>query len=79
MLCLTHSCHPPGRQFNQQLGQGAFKAVYKGYDEEEGSEVAWCKVNMDRVGDKEKTQIHNEVDILKQLEHKVRGAAPEIA
>ena len=58
-------------QFNQQLGHGAFKAVFKGYDEEEGIEVAWCQVNMDRVGEAEKAQIHTEVDILKSLTHKV--------
>ena len=59
-------------QFNQQLGHGAFKAVYKGYDEEEGIEVAWCQVNMERVGKEEKQQIQTEVDILKSLTHKVR-------
>jgi len=63
---------PDGRysRFNQQLGHGAFKAVFKGYDEEEGIEVAWCQVNMDRVGEVEKAQIHTEVDILKSLTHK---------
>ena len=62
-------------QFNQQLGHGSFKAVYKGYDEEEGIEVAWCQVNMDRVGEAEKAQIQTEVDILKSLDHKVRHTA----
>jgi WNK lysine deficient protein kinase len=64
---------PDGRysRFNQQLGHGAFKAVFKGYDEEEGIEVAWCQVNMDRVGEAEKTQIHTEVDLLRSLTHKV--------
>ena len=62
-------------QFNQQLGHGAFKAVFKGYDEEEGIEVAWCQVNMDRVGEVEKAQIHTEVDILKSLTHKVFSCA----
>jgi WNK lysine deficient protein kinase len=63
---------PDGRysRFNQQLGHGAFKAVFKGYDEEEGIEVAWCQVNMERVGEAEKMQIHTEVDILKSLTHK---------
>ena len=71
---------PPARpQFNQLLGLGAFKAVFKGYDEEEGIEIAWCKVNMDRVGEKEKTQIHQEVDILKSLEHKVRFLPTTVA
>ena len=58
-------------QFNQALGEGAFKRVFKGYDEEEGIEIAWCQVNMERVGPTEKLQIHQEVDILKSLTHKV--------
>ena len=33
--------------------------------------MAWCQVNMDRVGEAEKMQIHTEVDILKSLTHKV--------
>ena len=33
-------------QFNTQLGHGAFKEVFKGYDEEEGNEIAWCQVVM---------------------------------
>ena len=66
-------------QFNQQLGHGAFKAVYKGYDEEEGIEVAWCQVNIERVGEAEVTQIHTEVDILKSLDHKVSPSAAEVA
>ena len=65
--------HPPLvllLQFNQALGTGAFKDVYKAYDEEEGIEVAWCRIAMDRVGEQEKQQIYKEVEILKQLEHK---------
>lgn len=62
-------CHLSA-QFNTPLGHGAFKDVFKGYDEEEGVEVAWCQVIMDRVGETEKTQIRAEVDILKGLEHK---------
>jgi len=57
-------------QFNFRLGLGAFKAVFKAYDEEEGIEVAWCQVSMDRVGEQEKAQIHKEVEILKSLSHK---------
>ena len=44
--------------------------MFKGYDEEEGVEVAWCQVVMDRVGETEKTQIRAEVEILKGLAHK---------
>lgn len=67
----SDSCALLVAQFNQQLGHGAFKAVFKGYDEEEGIEVAWCQVNMDRVGEAVKTQIHTEVDLLRSLTHKV--------
>ena len=31
-------------QFNTQLGQGAFKTVFKGFDYEEGIEIAWAQV-----------------------------------
>ena len=71
MYCPRASdCPPLPAQFNMQLGHGAFKDVFKGYDEEDGIEVAWCQVVMDRIGDYEKAQIRSEVDILKRLEHK---------
>ena len=44
--------------------------MYKAYDEEEGIEVAWCQVSLDRVGEEEKSHIYKEVEILKQLSHK---------
>ena len=56
-------------QFNTQLGHGAFKEVFKGYDEEEGNEIAWCQVVMDRIGETEKAQIRTEVELLKGLTH----------
>lgn len=33
-------------QFETVLGRGAFKTVYKGFDEEEGIEVAWNQVRV---------------------------------
>ena len=57
-------------QFNTQLGHGAFKEVFKGYDEEEGNEIAWCQVVMDRVGETEKRAIAQEVELLKNVQHK---------
>lgn len=63
---------PDGRysRFNHKLGLGAFKTVFKGYDSEEGSEVAWNQVNMDRFGEVEKLQIQTEVNILRSLTHR---------
>ena len=40
--------------------------------------MAWCQVNMERVGEAEKMQIHTEVDILKSLTHKVRAHTPPL-
>ena len=56
-------------QFNHVLGQGAFKTVFKAYDDEEGVEVAWCRVSMDRMEKQLLVQIHQEVEILKSLSH----------
>ena len=60
----------PPLSFNCQPGWGAVQAVYKAYDEEEGIEVAWCQVSLDRVGEEEKSHIYKEVEILKRLSHK---------
>ena len=57
-------------QFNIQLGQGAFKNVFKGFDTERGVEVAWV-VDRGVAEDFEpaKSQIRNEIEILKRLAH----------
>ena len=56
-------------RFNHELGHGASKAVYKAYDEDEGIEVAWCQVNVGVYGEVTRKQIHQEVEILKGLDH----------
>ena len=66
---MSPAWHPGAWQYNRQLGKGAFKDVYKGFDEEEGIEVAWCQVVMDRIGESEKAQIRTEVELLKGLTH----------
>ena len=71
-LFLSLSRRPPLSlpvQFNHVLGQGAFKTVFKAYDDEEGVEVAWCRVSMDRMEKQLLMQIHQEVEILKSLSH----------
>ncbi|KAL9273600.1 Serine/threonine-protein kinase WNK8-like protein, partial [Drosera capensis] len=42
---------PSGRyvRFSEVLGKGAFKTVYKAFDEVEGIEVAWNRVKIDDV------------------------------
>lgn len=59
-------------QVEQILGRGAFKTVYKGFDEEEGIEVAWNQVRVsDLVSSKEeRDRLFAEIRVLKQLKHK---------
>lgn len=63
---------PKGRyvRFNEKLGEGAFKKVYRGWDTKNGVEVAWNAVKMSalqrRDGGK---RILQEMRILQQLDH----------
>ncbi|KAL3146318.1 hypothetical protein ABBQ32_003012 [Trebouxia sp. C0010 RCD-2024] len=59
-------------QFNIVLGRGAFKTVYKGFDEEEGIEVAWNQVRVNELvaSREERDRLFAEIRVLKQLKHK---------
>lgn len=59
-------------QYEQVLGRGAFKTVYKAFDEFEGLEVAWnqVKVNDLSASPTEKERLFAEIRVLKQLKHK---------
>lgn len=39
---------PKGRflRFNEELGFGAYKTVYKGYDSDSGCEIAWNVIKL---------------------------------
>ncbi|KAM1984663.1 hypothetical protein ACFX16_012899 [Malus domestica] len=60
---------PTGRylRYDEVLGRGAFKTVYKAFDEVEGVEVAWCQVNIKGVEEVER--LYSEVHLLKSLKH----------
>ncbi|XP_043723835.1 probable serine/threonine-protein kinase WNK3 [Telopea speciosissima] len=65
---------PTGRygRYDEMLGKGAFKTVYRAFDELEGIEVAWNQV---RVADLLKNsedleRLYSEVHLLKTLKHK---------
>ncbi|KAM5580515.1 putative serine/threonine-protein kinase WNK11 [Rosa sericea] len=60
---------PTGRYFRYDdvLGRGAFKTVYKAFDEEEGIEVAWSKVKTE--DEAELQRLFSEVNLLKSLKH----------
>lgn len=53
------------------IGQGAFKRVYKSFDEATGVEVAWNEVSLnDKVSTaKDRNRIFSEIQVLQQLKH----------
>ncbi|KAM0827150.1 hypothetical protein ACQ4PT_068386 [Festuca glaucescens] len=58
-------------RYNEVLGRGAFKTVYKAFDEAEGIEVAWNQVNIDEVMQcpDNLERLYSEVHLLKSLKH----------
>ncbi|ORX89588.1 kinase-like protein [Basidiobolus meristosporus CBS 931.73] len=62
---------PTGRfeRYEESLGIGGYKEVYKGFDQEEGVEVAWNQLRIDHLGKKDAQKIVYEVEILKTLRH----------
>ncbi|ERN13846.1 probable serine/threonine-protein kinase WNK3 [Amborella trichopoda] len=65
---------PTGRygRYNEVLGKGAFKTVYKAFDELEGIEVAWNQIKVVDVlrNPEDLERLYSEVHLLKTLKHK---------
>lgn len=65
---------PTGRyvRYKEVLGKGAFKKVYRAFDELEGIEVAWNQIKVtDLLRNLEDLErLHSEVHLLKTLKHK---------
>ncbi len=67
---------PSGRysRFNQEVGTGRFKHVFKGFDEKQGIDVAWSKILQHSaphfdLDDEQMTKIAAEMSIGLQLDH----------
>ena len=62
---------PVGRylRFQEKLGSGAYKDVYRAYDTIEGIEVAWNVVKLGGVPKAERLRIIHEVRLLERLHH----------
>ncbi|XP_054825803.1 serine/threonine-protein kinase WNK8 [Prosopis cineraria] len=64
---------PTGRyiRYDDMLGKGAFKTVYKAFDEVDGTEVAWNQVNIEDVlqSPQQLERLYSEVHLLKSLKH----------
>ena len=60
---------PTGRYicYNDVVGRGAYKIVYRGYDKHQGKEVAWNTVKFADLCELEKEMIIDEVMLLKTL------------
>ncbi|XP_039054224.1 probable serine/threonine-protein kinase WNK7 isoform X2 [Hibiscus syriacus] len=57
--------------YNEVIGKGAFKTVYKAFDEVNGIEVAWNQVRIEEVLQKPEDleRLYSEVRLLKSLKH----------
>lgn len=53
--------------YNDLIGRGTYKIVYRGYDRYEGREVAWNSINFEHLSDAERDMIVNEIMLLKTL------------
>ena len=60
---------PSGRfeRYTTSLGKGAYKEVYKAFDQEEGVEVAWNQLRLDHITKRDAHRILLEIQILQQL------------
>ncbi|GAU29908.1 hypothetical protein TSUD_148160 [Trifolium subterraneum] len=65
---------PTGRygRYKEVLGKGAFKKVYRAFDELEGIEVAWNQVKVSDLlrNSEDLERLYSEVHLLKTLKHK---------
>ncbi|KAL5076450.1 hypothetical protein RYX36_015434 [Vicia faba] len=59
-------------QYKEVLGKGAFKKVYRAFDELEGIEVAWNQVKVSDLlrNSEDLERLYSEVHLLKTLKHK---------
>ncbi|VIO87624.1 Protein kinase domain containing protein [Brugia malayi] len=68
---------PDGRflKFDEELGRGSFKTVYRGLDTETGVAVAWCELQESKLnkvtveGKAERQRFREEAEMLKGLQH----------
>ncbi|XP_067125424.1 serine/threonine-protein kinase WNK-like isoform X2 [Centruroides vittatus] len=61
---------PCGRflKFEEEIGRGSFKTVYKGLDTSTGVAVAWCELQ-ERLNKTERQRFREEAEMLKGLQH----------
>lgn len=62
---------PSGRfkRFDEELGRGAYKNVYRGIDLDTGREIAWSIISLGRLPKSERPRIKAEIQLIKELHH----------
>ncbi|KAF9924722.1 Serine/threonine-protein kinase wnk4 [Linnemannia zychae] len=55
------------QRLNEILGEGAYKTVYRAFDQEEGVEVAWNQLRIDHLTKREAQNILSEIEILQSI------------
>lgn len=60
---------PKGRfkRFNEELGSGAYKSVYRGIDEDTGREIAWNVIKITRLPKIDRVRIKEEINTLRTM------------
>ncbi|KAI3646024.1 hypothetical protein MP228_008952 [Amoeboaphelidium protococcarum] len=68
---LVEASDPTGRfeRYKKCLGVGAYKKVFKGFDTDEGVEIAWNELRLEHLQKKDLDKIMSEVRILQNLRH----------
>lgn len=57
-------------RYPEELGQGAYKTVYKAFDTNDALEVAWNKLHVDRLPVAEVAKVETEVALLRAVSHR---------
>jgi hypothetical protein len=60
---------PKGRfkRFNEELGSGAYKSVYRGLDDDTGREIAWNVIKISKLPKIDRKRISEEIHTLKHM------------
>lgn len=62
---------PCGRffKYEEEIGRGSFKTVYRGLDTQTGVAVAWCELQDKKLNKIERQRFREEAEMLKKLQH----------
>ncbi|XP_054277028.1 serine/threonine-protein kinase WNK2 isoform X3 [Macrosteles quadrilineatus] len=56
-------------KFEEEIGRGSFKTVYRGLDTQTGVAVAWCELQEKKLNKNERQRFREEAEMLKGLQH----------